>query len=601
MSLYGNVKKIGSSSFQFDRVYPNRVAMEAAKTTDGVYAGRYVLIEYGPRFNDVEAGDTVEYTGQPNQYEKIENNINGEVERVRVSEQQSFVDNVNTDLRAFGAVYDSTVWQKIFVGNAEKYVMVAELNAMAPKLDITQDSPLTYKTGDRITDYTKGIVTGKVSDQGSLTETVRLINAEEIYNKPYFDTAIDTELSYLMHYPTTLNLEIDNNTVNFHEKGFNMAYSYGEDNGVSSIAWVPKGLDQYTYAYEDGYEGDENHILHDFNGNPLALLSPNTKKDIDTKMLFMSFPALGNAMNALYNLLYGRPDSDADLSEGALRPYFLQFLKGIEQTNFLQVFDPSVNKNVYVTINDDEGHPTDNKFTITGKLIDDETGQANIIVPIFLEVEQIPKTFTPDFVISAYRDLSNNTYIPYADASATQKTDYTNWVLYNTLTGEPVPHKFHIPTGNEDPDMTWMENVPALSDILANNTAGLATILSSLFGDTDPLTGTIRYYLYNDWLAKETPDSSGPYIYNKPEVVGGYPTTFIVVESGQEKLDDSPFETAGFFPNLGEDGNTIPRILYPHTEIQTSEDFSGGHYSVDFTTWQLVENVKIKINQGIGD
>jgi hypothetical protein len=37
--------------------------MEDAKTTDGVYAGRYVLVEYGQRFNDVEPGDVVEYTG----------------------------------------------------------------------------------------------------------------------------------------------------------------------------------------------------------------------------------------------------------------------------------------------------------------------------------------------------------------------------------------------------------------------------------------------------------------------------------------------------------------------------------------------------------
>jgi hypothetical protein len=117
-----------------------------------------------------------------------------------------------------------------------------------------------------------------------------------------------------MHYPTTLNLEIDNNTVNFNEKGFNMAYSYGEDNGVSSIAWIPKGLQNYTI--------DENGRT-DINGNPIARLNDNVKQDVDTKMLFMSFPALGNAMNALYNLLYGRPEAGADLSEGALRPYFL--------------------------------------------------------------------------------------------------------------------------------------------------------------------------------------------------------------------------------------------------------------------------------------
>lgn len=580
MSLYGNVKKIGSSSFQFDRVYPSRADMEDAKTTDGVYAGRYVLVEYGQRFNDVESGDVVEYTGQPNEYVRLENNTNGEITRVRVTEKQSFTTNANKDLDRFGAVYDSTVWQKIFVGNTEKYIMVAELNAMAPKLDITQDSPLTYKVGEEIEDYTKGIVTGKLDNEGKLIETVRLVNAEEIYNKPYFDTAIDTELSYLMHFPTSLNLEIDNNTVNFNEKGFNRAYSYGEDDGVSSIAWIPKGLEDYTI---------DSNGLTDINGNPLAHLNDNVEQDVDTKMLFMSFPALGNAMNALYNLLYGRPEAGEDLTEGALRPYFKQFLKGLIQTNYLKVYDPNVNKDVFVYINDENNQPKD-KFTVKGKLIDDETGNANVMVPILLEPDQIDKTFTPDFIISAYRNPNTSSFIPYANATSAQKSDFTNWILVNTLTDPPKPvsHTFHTPTGNEDPDMEWLKQVPALSDILSNNTAGLATLLSSLFGDTDPLTGTIRYYLYNDWLAKESTESSGPYIYNKPEVVGGYPTTFISVGSGEEKEVDSLFETAGYFDNLGPDSEIIDKILYPHTETFIDDNFSGGHYEIDFTTWQLV-------------
>jgi hypothetical protein len=51
LSIYGNVKRIGSSTFQFDRVYNNRVEMDSNISTDGVYTGRYVLIEYGERYN----------------------------------------------------------------------------------------------------------------------------------------------------------------------------------------------------------------------------------------------------------------------------------------------------------------------------------------------------------------------------------------------------------------------------------------------------------------------------------------------------------------------------------------------------------------------
>lgn len=48
MGFYGNVSNITRSTFQFDRIYSNRKAMERALATgdDDVYIGRYVLIEY---------------------------------------------------------------------------------------------------------------------------------------------------------------------------------------------------------------------------------------------------------------------------------------------------------------------------------------------------------------------------------------------------------------------------------------------------------------------------------------------------------------------------------------------------------------------------
>ena len=47
MGFYGNITNAARTQFQFDRIYPNRKAMEAVQTIDGVYIGRYVLIEYG--------------------------------------------------------------------------------------------------------------------------------------------------------------------------------------------------------------------------------------------------------------------------------------------------------------------------------------------------------------------------------------------------------------------------------------------------------------------------------------------------------------------------------------------------------------------------
>ena len=44
--FYGNVGSTTKTPFTYDLVYNNRVSMDAACAEDGVFLGRYVLIEY---------------------------------------------------------------------------------------------------------------------------------------------------------------------------------------------------------------------------------------------------------------------------------------------------------------------------------------------------------------------------------------------------------------------------------------------------------------------------------------------------------------------------------------------------------------------------
>ena len=46
MGFYGNITNTSRTQFQFDRTYPNRYAMDLNASLDGIYVGRYVLIEY---------------------------------------------------------------------------------------------------------------------------------------------------------------------------------------------------------------------------------------------------------------------------------------------------------------------------------------------------------------------------------------------------------------------------------------------------------------------------------------------------------------------------------------------------------------------------
>lgn len=46
MGFYGNITNTSNTTFSFDRIYPNRLAMDANANNDGVFIGRYVLVEY---------------------------------------------------------------------------------------------------------------------------------------------------------------------------------------------------------------------------------------------------------------------------------------------------------------------------------------------------------------------------------------------------------------------------------------------------------------------------------------------------------------------------------------------------------------------------
>ena len=68
MGFYGNITNTARTQFQFDRIYQTRAQMDLACGSDGVYPGRYVLIEYGStdeHFNSIYLYDGKPYAGLP--------------------------------------------------------------------------------------------------------------------------------------------------------------------------------------------------------------------------------------------------------------------------------------------------------------------------------------------------------------------------------------------------------------------------------------------------------------------------------------------------------------------------------------------------------
>lgn len=66
MGFYGNISNNIKATFQFDKVYKNRKEMDENCTTDGVFVGRYVLVDYNDDTNAdfINAYKIIDSTGE---------------------------------------------------------------------------------------------------------------------------------------------------------------------------------------------------------------------------------------------------------------------------------------------------------------------------------------------------------------------------------------------------------------------------------------------------------------------------------------------------------------------------------------------------------
>lgn len=200
MGFYGNITNTSKTQFTFDRIYANRATMDSNAISDGVFIGRYVLVEYDSEsvdfyqvaYRDKNNNFYLTYTptdrtrlritstfkvgsfvripaGQDNSHQayNIDNpgtnleeiwKCTGSIEGpnkeqyaicslVSTSDTLNYSRNYAIDVAEYGPSrgYDSTVWQKTLIpagdSSIEKYVMIAELNSVVPSFGIVADAP----------------------------------------------------------------------------------------------------------------------------------------------------------------------------------------------------------------------------------------------------------------------------------------------------------------------------------------------------------------------------------------------------------------------------------------------------------------------------
>lgn len=283
-SLYGTVKKIGSSYFTFDKIYNSRDEMENKMTTDGVYHGRYVLVTYGnEQLTNSTNGGTIVLTDNTNV-----------TERYSVSYTRAWLDNYNLDIQHYHNVYDKTVWQKIFDGGNEKYIMVASLNARAPGLTINEDYySFNLETDTTSTDifYTKVGSNGTVITHDGSEEIGHGPRQTAHYPLPKWHETYSNELIYHLDMPMPLKINLGK-------------FEYFK-NGFSAKK-------HFTYTTSTD---DENYIRWEH------ILKNSDSTEVVAADFNFNIPRLGEVISDAYDALYGVPYNNGTEQNNANRPF----------------------------------------------------------------------------------------------------------------------------------------------------------------------------------------------------------------------------------------------------------------------------------------
>ena len=273
MSFYGDTKRVNSSPFVFDKIYPNRAAMEAAVNTDNdnVYIGRYVLINY-----TLKSDGTFD-----NKYETT----NGQAGNP-IAYTETYVGNLDIDIRAgYGAGFHNTVWQKILTNVSDennnqiyKYIMIAELNSRSPSIQLRTDQAPMYEDSQGQEHYNEAEI-----------NPVLLATAED---------------SYVYTIPGLLHFELEKLPDNIiGDQKIYVAPQYYNKNNNQYINVVNRNAAFDTVnndIYWQSLYGDE--------------IAKGT--EILGKKLIFSLPALTQVFNDLYDILYGKSQNNGE------RPFF---------------------------------------------------------------------------------------------------------------------------------------------------------------------------------------------------------------------------------------------------------------------------------------
>lgn len=379
MGFYGNISNTSKTTFTFDRIYNNRLQMDNNCASDGVFLGRYVLVEYGlpasqyiigyldnngNMYDDptdrsdshiilCEKGKMVKvnrnrywylYTGDTKSdgspYWRYLTRITND----RVDDEQ-YNKNYQIDYPVYGRGYDSTVWIKQYVNNQETYIQIAELNTVVPNFSIypllpqdpyvaVDSTNIVYQPG-KYYYYDEADSHYKLDNNDTKTEG-RIYYLESELGPAITADQSSTNLLYKLRVPTNFQLDLDDNNIYYNKEGFSKIKHSYDDITENSINYK---LSQSGYKFY--YNVEQDNVV----GEPI-------EDGYDRKSLVVKLPALGNAVCETYDLLYGQNRNDSITNfdktnvKGALNTLNRKMNLGKLETNKLIYFSTETDNDI---------------------------------------------------------------------------------------------------------------------------------------------------------------------------------------------------------------------------------------------------------------
>lgn len=343
MGFYGKIANSNKTAFSFDITYQTRQYMDEMAQSDGVFIGRYVLIEYDeppitgyfngtdfyttPTFNSavietrIEPREGVVYQDLM-KYNSVASFYRWDGERyVALDVSTGYAACFNTDVIRYGRGYDSTAWMKTWdtTNQRYRYVMVAELNTIVPTFSIIADQPGDAPTAPYF-DRDSSNVNYFLHVQSAWQSSIRQANPQGrlgdndriIPSKDAFDVS-DENVSF-----TKINWSSD---VNLNQQ----FYAIEEYNTPGDIFYNKAGFQKeqrnfYTLAIDPDRPSDPtdgkmiNTINYDLNRsgrrygaglNASGTAWTSGKTADDMMQWYIHLPILGNSICTLWDTLYG--------------------------------------------------------------------------------------------------------------------------------------------------------------------------------------------------------------------------------------------------------------------------------------------------------